>query len=242
MANKPRAVPLTSPQVDEAGIPKRRKLSDHRVTLGRVQLYIEPRDAWIGVYIAPRATFVCPLPFVVLRWDRHRHDPIECACELTAADAPATPSPKRGRDTLTRDESRDRAESLANGCQICGHRGGELAEHQVTDPRMPRIVCVDTKACGSRFAGPEGGAHQPMSSSEQGTNRRRDLQQALIAAEHLHDHACTIGCELASGGECNVGGLTDADHAAAARLLHALEQAGGATRSRTTAVTGEVRG
>lgn len=43
------------------------------------------------------------------------------------------------------------------GCQICGHRGGELVDHAVTDPRMPHIVCVDTKACGSRCADSEGG-------------------------------------------------------------------------------------
>lgn len=33
----------------------------------RVQLYIEPRDAWIGAYVAPHAVFVCPLPFLVVK-------------------------------------------------------------------------------------------------------------------------------------------------------------------------------
>lgn len=41
-----------------------------RLRIGRVQLYIEPRDIWIGVYVAPNAIYVCPLPLVVIRWDR----------------------------------------------------------------------------------------------------------------------------------------------------------------------------
>ena len=53
-----------------------------RLRFGRVRLYIEPRDIWVGVYVAPDAVYICPLPLVVIRWDRHRHDPIECGCEL----------------------------------------------------------------------------------------------------------------------------------------------------------------
>jgi hypothetical protein len=41
-----------------------------RLTHGRVQLYIEPRDAWIGVYVAVDAVYVCPLPFIVIRYRR----------------------------------------------------------------------------------------------------------------------------------------------------------------------------
>ncbi len=48
----------------------RRALSDRRLRLGRIQVYIEPRDAWVGVYLAPTALYVCALPFVVLRWQR----------------------------------------------------------------------------------------------------------------------------------------------------------------------------
>ena len=44
--------------------------SSRRLRLGRVQLYIEPRDAWVGVYVDPKAVYVCPLPFVVVRWSR----------------------------------------------------------------------------------------------------------------------------------------------------------------------------
>ena len=55
------------------------------------------------------------------------------------------------------------------GCQICGHFGGKLIEHDVTDPRMPRIVCVDTRACGSRCAEPEGGV---TSTDDQATHPR----------------------------------------------------------------------
>jgi hypothetical protein len=36
----------------------------------RLRIYLEPRDAWIGVYVAPKAVYVCPLPFLVLRWQR----------------------------------------------------------------------------------------------------------------------------------------------------------------------------
>jgi hypothetical protein len=68
-------------------------LSSRRLRLGRVQFYIEPRDAWVGVYVDPKAAYVCLLPFVVFRWDRHRHDPIECGCELTAGDAPKARHP-----------------------------------------------------------------------------------------------------------------------------------------------------
>jgi hypothetical protein len=45
-------------------------LSDRRLRLGRFSAYIEPRDAWIGVYVAPAAVYVCPLPFLVARWSR----------------------------------------------------------------------------------------------------------------------------------------------------------------------------
>lgn len=39
-----------------------------RLTIGRVQLYIEPRDVWVGLYVAPAAIYVCPLPTLVIRW------------------------------------------------------------------------------------------------------------------------------------------------------------------------------
>ncbi len=34
----------------------------------RLRVYLEPRDAWVGVYNAPGAVYVCLLPFVVIRW------------------------------------------------------------------------------------------------------------------------------------------------------------------------------
>lgn len=43
-----------------------------RLQLGRVQLYIEPRDIWVGVYVGPDAVYVCPLPLVVVKVDRRR--------------------------------------------------------------------------------------------------------------------------------------------------------------------------
>jgi len=60
--------------------------------------------------------------------------------------------------------------------------------------------------------------------SPEGTPVRINLERAALVAAHLHEHACTVGCRLASGGECNADGLDDADHAAAARLLHELDQ------------------
>lgn len=41
-----------------------------RLTFGHLALYLEPRDCWVGVYAAPGAVYVCPLPFVVVRWTR----------------------------------------------------------------------------------------------------------------------------------------------------------------------------
>mgnify|MGYP003396383010 CR=1 FL=1 len=32
-----------------------------------VRLYIEPRDIWVGVYVAPDAVYVCLLPCVVIK-------------------------------------------------------------------------------------------------------------------------------------------------------------------------------
>lgn len=45
----------------------------NRLRIGRLSLYVEPRDVWVGLYAAPDAFYVCPLPTVVLRWQRHPH-------------------------------------------------------------------------------------------------------------------------------------------------------------------------
>jgi hypothetical protein len=37
---------------------------------GRLLIYVEPRDAWVDVYVAPTAVYVCPVPFVVIKWSR----------------------------------------------------------------------------------------------------------------------------------------------------------------------------
>ena len=47
-------------------------VSARRLYLGRLAVYLEPRDAWIGAYIADGAVYVCPLPFLVIRWNRLR--------------------------------------------------------------------------------------------------------------------------------------------------------------------------
>ena len=42
----------------------------HRFRYGRLAVYIEPRDAWVGVYVAKDAIYVLLVPFVVMRWTR----------------------------------------------------------------------------------------------------------------------------------------------------------------------------
>jgi hypothetical protein len=36
----------------------------------RLEIYLEPRDLWIGVFVAPSAVYVCPLPCLVFRWQQ----------------------------------------------------------------------------------------------------------------------------------------------------------------------------
>lgn len=45
-------------------------ISERRLRLGRMHLYVEPRDAWVGVYVAPEAVYICPFPFVVIKLRR----------------------------------------------------------------------------------------------------------------------------------------------------------------------------
>lgn len=41
-----------------------------RLRIGRLAVYLEPRDIWVGAYIAETAVYVCPLPLIVIKWDR----------------------------------------------------------------------------------------------------------------------------------------------------------------------------
>ncbi len=34
----------------------------------RIKIYFEPRDLWVGVYLARPHVFICPLPCLVIRW------------------------------------------------------------------------------------------------------------------------------------------------------------------------------
>jgi hypothetical protein len=43
-----------------------------RFRRGRLSIYVEPRDIWIGLYVASGAIYVCPLPLLVIKWDRRR--------------------------------------------------------------------------------------------------------------------------------------------------------------------------
>ncbi|GAA0853280.1 hypothetical protein ACFQVD_26810 [Streptosporangium amethystogenes subsp. fukuiense] len=45
-------------------------MADRRLRIGRLSIYVEPRDIWVGVYVAPAAIYVCPLPLLVVKWDR----------------------------------------------------------------------------------------------------------------------------------------------------------------------------
>jgi hypothetical protein len=42
-----------------------------RLRIGRLSIYIEPRDIWVGAYIARQAVYVCPVPLLVIKWQRH---------------------------------------------------------------------------------------------------------------------------------------------------------------------------
>lgn len=45
-------------------------MSARRIGVGRLSVYIEPRDLWVGAYVAEHAVYVCPLPLIVFRWTR----------------------------------------------------------------------------------------------------------------------------------------------------------------------------
>lgn len=45
----------------------------HRVRLGVVEVYVEPRDWWVGYYRGERHHYVCMLPTLVTRWPRLRY-------------------------------------------------------------------------------------------------------------------------------------------------------------------------
>jgi hypothetical protein len=36
----------------------------------RLRIYFYWRDLWLGLYVAPDAIYVCPLPTIVIRWQR----------------------------------------------------------------------------------------------------------------------------------------------------------------------------
>jgi hypothetical protein len=37
---------------------------------GRFSIVFEPRDVWLGVFVSPRAVYVCLLPCLPVRWAR----------------------------------------------------------------------------------------------------------------------------------------------------------------------------
>lgn len=59
-------------EIEDADVAKRaaRLRGLPLVRLGRLSLYLEPRDMWVGCYVARDAVYVCPVPCVVVRWQR----------------------------------------------------------------------------------------------------------------------------------------------------------------------------
>lgn len=41
-----------------------------RLHIGPLSIYIDPRDIWVGIYIAKPAVYVCPLPMLVIKWNK----------------------------------------------------------------------------------------------------------------------------------------------------------------------------
>jgi hypothetical protein len=39
---------------------------------GRMEMYLEWRDIWVGAFISPDAVYICPLPLCVIRISRGR--------------------------------------------------------------------------------------------------------------------------------------------------------------------------
>lgn len=67
----------------------RKRLSDRRLKVGRLAVYVEPRDGWVGGFVADGAVYVLPLPFLVFRWQRKTKlvKPLDCTpLALTAAE------------------------------------------------------------------------------------------------------------------------------------------------------------
>lgn len=50
--------------------PPSRDLSTVLWRRGRFWLVFEPRDLWFGVFVSPRAVFVCLVPCVAVKWER----------------------------------------------------------------------------------------------------------------------------------------------------------------------------
>lgn len=46
-------------------------MSGPRLCVGRFCAYLDPRDMWVGAFFSTSAIYVCPVPFVVLRWARY---------------------------------------------------------------------------------------------------------------------------------------------------------------------------
>jgi hypothetical protein len=47
-------------------------MRDLRILLfrGAVTIYLEPRDIWVGAFVSIHSVYVCPLPCLVIKFDR----------------------------------------------------------------------------------------------------------------------------------------------------------------------------
>jgi hypothetical protein len=96
-------------------------ISDHRLTFGRLQVYIDSDDQWLGRYRAAKAWYYCPVPCLVFRWTR-RID----------VDQVAPSGPPR------RPQSDDRGE-VAGTDTVEAQEGTQPCPHQ---ERCPSCRCV----------------------------------------------------------------------------------------------------
>lgn len=69
---RPWSVPAARAQSSTLPDPRAVVSMHHHLGLkfGRLSIYFEPRDVWVGLYVHPYALYVCPLPCIVIKWER----------------------------------------------------------------------------------------------------------------------------------------------------------------------------
>lgn len=62
--------PLVREYLQDRPVGWSERVASRRLRLGRLAVYVQPRDLWVGAFVGLDAVYVCPLPTVVIRWDR----------------------------------------------------------------------------------------------------------------------------------------------------------------------------